>query len=269
MKTTRKKMLLSSIAMLLVALVALGSATYAWFSVSKTVQANGMVVKAISAAGLEISKTSATTGYDTTVTFSETDSNAVGIKPVSWLPSTALTNNGFIPNANIDSPGLAPYNGSGAGTWTDTGIAAGALTATGSNGYFRAYQVWIRSASDGTKRDAHNVSAKVTIGGDTASFARAYLFDGTTANKSFGVADATTAFSCVTSTAGAKTNFTPAASGTSNAVTGTSAVASASATDAGIPYILYVWFDGQDAQCVDSLKDHTASFTIEFTATDM
>ncbi len=46
MTKSRKKILLSSIAMLLVALVALGSATFAWFTVQKTVTADTMKVSA-------------------------------------------------------------------------------------------------------------------------------------------------------------------------------------------------------------------------------
>jgi predicted ribosomally synthesized peptide with SipW-like signal peptide len=53
--TFRKKALLSSVAMLLVALVALGSATFAWFSSNKTVTADGMKVTSAAAQGLVIS----------------------------------------------------------------------------------------------------------------------------------------------------------------------------------------------------------------------
>ncbi|MBQ7964878.1 MAG: hypothetical protein IJ331_02215 [Ruminococcus sp.] len=52
--TFRKKALLSSVAMLLVALVALGSATFAWFTQNPTVNANGLSLKATAAAGLQI-----------------------------------------------------------------------------------------------------------------------------------------------------------------------------------------------------------------------
>ena len=65
MKTTkRSKMLLSSIAMLLVALVALGSATFAWYSINKTVTATGVEVHAATAGGLRIytAETGATPG---------------------------------------------------------------------------------------------------------------------------------------------------------------------------------------------------------------
>lgn len=57
MKTTkRSKMLLSSIAMLLVALVALGSASFAWYNVQTSVTATGAQVSAAKADGLEIRK---------------------------------------------------------------------------------------------------------------------------------------------------------------------------------------------------------------------
>ncbi len=54
MLKSRKRMLLSSIAMLLVALVALGSATFAWFTQNKSVSASGFAGKASSSLGLKI-----------------------------------------------------------------------------------------------------------------------------------------------------------------------------------------------------------------------
>lgn len=57
MTKSRKKMLLSSIAMLLVALVALGSATYAWYITNATVTAEKTQFSAASADGLVIRQT--------------------------------------------------------------------------------------------------------------------------------------------------------------------------------------------------------------------
>lgn len=54
MKNTRKKMLLSSIAMLLVALIALGSATFAWYITNSTVTAEKSQFSAAAADGLVI-----------------------------------------------------------------------------------------------------------------------------------------------------------------------------------------------------------------------
>ena len=63
--TFRKKALLSSIAMLLVALVALGSATFAWFTQNPQVNADGLTLKATASAGLQIlSDTEKTLGKD-------------------------------------------------------------------------------------------------------------------------------------------------------------------------------------------------------------
>ncbi len=53
-KSFRKKALLSSVAMLLVAMVALGSATFAWFTQSPTATASGLVMKATASNGLKI-----------------------------------------------------------------------------------------------------------------------------------------------------------------------------------------------------------------------
>ena len=53
-KNFRKRALLSSVAMLLVATVAVGSATFAWFTQSPTATASGLKMKATSANGLKI-----------------------------------------------------------------------------------------------------------------------------------------------------------------------------------------------------------------------
>ena len=53
-KSTRKRLLVSSVAMLLVAMLALGTATYAWFTSDPTANADGLKVKATAATGLLI-----------------------------------------------------------------------------------------------------------------------------------------------------------------------------------------------------------------------
>lgn len=64
MLKSRKKILLSSIAMLLVALVALGSATFAWYVSNATVTASSTQAKASTADGLVIRKTTSDTWAD-------------------------------------------------------------------------------------------------------------------------------------------------------------------------------------------------------------
>ena len=52
----RKRALLSSVAMLLVALVALGSATFAWFTQSTTATASGLAISTTKSSELKVAK---------------------------------------------------------------------------------------------------------------------------------------------------------------------------------------------------------------------
>lgn len=87
-----KRQLLAAIAMVLVAALALGSSTYAWFVASGTVKATGMSVNATSEGGLVISYGSGAWGISATA---EADTNNVPLNPVStkdltnWYHATA------------------------------------------------------------------------------------------------------------------------------------------------------------------------------------
>ena len=67
----RKRALLSSVAMLLVALVALGSATFAWFTENPTVSASGIEAYGQTSSGLEISSTTNTAWAEETTFMTE------------------------------------------------------------------------------------------------------------------------------------------------------------------------------------------------------
>lgn len=84
-KSFRKKALLSSLSMLMVATVAVGSATFAWFTQSLTANADGLVMRATASNGLKID-----TESSTSTEFKTTDylcSNAAG----SATDSTKVT----------------------------------------------------------------------------------------------------------------------------------------------------------------------------------
>ena len=94
MKNTkfRKRALLSSVAMLLVALVALGSATFAWFVANPTVSADGLQMTVVAAPGLKIDSYSEYTensgwGFADSATLADTSTGLLPASPV--LPSTA------------------------------------------------------------------------------------------------------------------------------------------------------------------------------------
>src|SRR5574344_906314 len=96
----RKKALLSSTAMLLVAMLALGAATYAWFTNNPMASATGLTLKATSANGLVIQtatrKAAQPTfwGHDDFLNFNGTDgskTDAVQLNALSFdLSKTAM-----------------------------------------------------------------------------------------------------------------------------------------------------------------------------------
>lgn len=84
MKTNAKKrMLISSVAMLLVAMLALGTATFAWFTQTTSATASGIYAKAAKASSLVISKNDRTWG--STVTYTQGSSSA----PQAMLPASS------------------------------------------------------------------------------------------------------------------------------------------------------------------------------------
>lgn len=91
MKTnSRKRLLVSSVAMLLVAMLALGTATYAWFSTSTTAKANNLKVQTIQASNLLIRKgtggTVTSTDWATQISYS--DENVATLEPTSTTDLT-------------------------------------------------------------------------------------------------------------------------------------------------------------------------------------
>lgn len=135
MKTTkRSKMLLSSIAMLLVALVALGSASFAWYFTQDTVTASGTSWSAKTADGLVIRH-----GESDTWKIAVTDLNTT----TALAPATI----------NYATDYSDVFGGTGLGTSRESGTLSGGLTgvdlpaATNTNFLIDAFDVASNSAS--------------------------------------------------------------------------------------------------------------------------
>ena len=92
-----KKQLVAAVAMVLVAAVALGSSTYAWFVNNSTVTAEGMTVKAQTEAGLAIRFDTGT--WATTASAGMTEATALRpastINNTAWYHASALAANAF------------------------------------------------------------------------------------------------------------------------------------------------------------------------------
>ncbi len=100
----RKRALLSSVAMLLVALVALGSATFAWFTSSTTAEANGLAISTTKSSELKVAKLNFQ--FADAVTY---DDEAASYVPASskdgtnWFTSVAATKAEYTSNGTYAS----------------------------------------------------------------------------------------------------------------------------------------------------------------------
>ena len=91
-----KKQLLAAVAMVLVAAVALGSSTYAWFVASNSVTAKGMKVQAMAESGLAISHDGRVWGSVSTSDRQEKTLSPVSTKDLkNWYHATALAPSNF------------------------------------------------------------------------------------------------------------------------------------------------------------------------------
>lgn len=251
MKTTsRKRLLVSSVAMLLVAMLALGTATYAWFTNNTSTTASGINVKTVQASDLRVaSKAYSFTNdldYNYNNQFFKPASSANG---TSWYYGTAEKSNEY----NIKS--------------TDTFSSISDVTSD--NNYVYANELNIRNYGGKAVKDvkiAFTINETATTEG--ANYVRvavvpksAHSADSATA----GLTDFATsvfdtdgaAYNAVNGTAStAVIEITPenetyevsvgqlAAKGTAWATSG------ASKNEAN--YEIFVWFEGQDEQCTNA-----------------
>lgn len=276
MKTSRKKILLSSIAMLLVALVALGSATYAWFTLNKTVYADGMNVKATSAEGLLIRGKNQDSAWGPKYTF--TAFTAASPKILSPASLGYTTSNAYATPAtpviatDVSKKGGGAYTAADAAefkNWSTTSIPTVSASTNqefvASNEYFMVYEVQVKSSSDKT---LENVKMNVSFSDSdenlkASEFIRVAVFeDGTL--KYVGATQGTgETFNAVTSAtkSGETWNVTTADQKTEAFATD---VAVSDATSTAKTYKIVIWFEGQDAQCTNTHQQAQGTVRVDF-----
>ena len=240
----RKRALLSSVAMLLVALVALGSATFAWFTANPNAEAHGISMKTTASAGLVIR--------------TESDTN--------WSHSAALNNGGSTFNANpVSQDQSAPSNfwtvladnSSNYGAKSGENMTPATVGGYQTSGDLYAEKIYCR-LSDGSDASA-NASKKVYIKGVTITAAsgatmqncmRVAIANGNTMLGTWALS--TAGANGTLTTAGQSTgSFSPALAATSTALnvdTGLTAL-QASGSDLSKYITVYVYLDGQDTDC--------------------
>lgn len=272
---SRRRVLISSVAMLLVALVALSTATFAWFTQSTTATASGINVKTIKSSELKIS--SLNKAWGTTVNY-QTGYNSEGTKgdakillPVSsadgsaWFTTNAITKDSF---AATKTDGETPQYSE-----------VTTVTAANKGTYYFANQLNVKNEGEATVED---VTITFALGTDTdvatkEGYYRIALVpvtdtedntdtlpnaatnffateeDGTLKNI-FGLAD-TAGYQALKGTDLSKSE---SFSATVKPNTATSVTVGDLTEDQAAYYNLYVWFEGQDQDC----KDANAGATI-------
>lgn len=244
---SRRRLLISSIAMLLVAMLALGTATFAWFTSSTQATANGINVSTIKASELVISK--ADLAWNTTLNYNHTSTSYTPVSTVNgtgWYEANAELKTNFAKKSTD--------------TFSDT---SSSLT----------NKVYTEALNIGNKGEAAVENVKIEITGLTGSYSRLAIFEVTANNGTTHKTAGETFAQCIYDSEGDTYN---AASGTAaNATTSVTATAPdsgkitidvadlAGKTDSspeigntkigGIAYYkFYVWFEGQDEDCVDA-----------------
>lgn len=293
-KSFRKKALLSSLSMLMVATVAVGSATFAWFTSNKSVTASGMSVKAAAAKGLQITGRNADDAWGPSYTFT---TSQLTLAPVSIDYSTTTKGVTAI-NKNLGTP-YAPEDVKVTGPWSSaaaanfTGFKAASYPASAiidnetfndavaSNTNFAAYQVSVRSTGDAID----NAKLKVTFAdkqGTTAANASKYMRIAVIEQTARGTGSYTTGKLIGVYGDEVKDGvkkkiepnaiaaITPSVSIDNQVLLANNAVIDLNGTSIdkdGKNYTVLVWFEGQDPECVDDYQAAEGSISINFSYT--
>lgn len=252
MKTNAKKrMLISSVAMLLVAMIALGTATFAWFSTSTTTKANNIKVQTIQASNLLIRKgndgNASSTDWATQIDYSA--ENPSTLEPAS----TTDLNNWFKALAT---------------SYNQTGEKAGSIEAIpeekiGGYRVEKPFQLYYKAE---TTEPALSVNWGISIAKTVErydDFIRIAIIDSATGDPVF-VYGKTADGDSLQYKEGSNTDIEH--SGATN-VTETTTSGSLTSLAAGAvkSYKLVVWYEGTDPQCIDTnavtLNDISLTFS--------
>lgn len=247
--TFRKKALLSSVCMLLVALVALGSATFAWFTSSTSATANNIGAKTTKSSELKVAK--ADLDWQDSI-----DYNALGkvLRPATsangenWFKSEAAAKTAFTSN----------------GTYT-------AVTTAEQANYYYVEMLNIKNAGE-----AQCKNVTITVDADMPStFARLAIVPVDAQAEAGKMPSAATNFSANIYGATINDSWKPydgsavvsTAYTTVAAADGKEIVVGDMDADEVASYKIIVWFEGEDADCFDTTKSSFAIPSINFSVT--
>lgn len=256
---SRRRLLISSIAMLLVAMLALGTATFAWFTSSTSATASGITVRTAKTSSLQISDATRDYGND----FTYQNISAV------MLPASSIDgNNWFYTSAESKESYAATTNGT----------AVNRTSNIWDNHYVYAEQLNIKNAAAASGDNAGVAvdNIEITISNLTNDYIRIAVVPVGSKAPGLNVPSGTDFKSFVfdngsdnSTTSGTKSYYPLAADGslqTTTTITPTAATSGSITINknttgfadlaslnpqAELHYNIYVWFEGQDSQCYD------------------
>lgn len=247
-----RKQLFAAVAMVLVAAVALGSSTYAWFVASGTVEATDMTVTAQAEAGIVISN-NASSGYATTAATAQTKN--AKLTPASTADATTWYH-----------ATSTKYNDAEAGQ--ETGKYK-----TISNGDGTSYVkniFYIKSASNAPyegKLEITNV--EITAGGEQTLDSALRVGIKITGDDHFYIYAPKTTTTTSYTVGGLKQVETIAADEPTESTISGLPASSAAGTEVDI----YMWYEGEDANCnssnIEGVTLASTSVSVTFTAKDI
>ncbi|MBE6737616.1 MAG: hypothetical protein E7566_03040 [Ruminococcaceae bacterium] len=224
MKTFRKSSLITSVALLLVAIVALGGATFAWFSTNNSATAGTLEMTATSASGLYIAETALEgtapeTGWSSKITWTDN---------VDSMP--AVSGNASAPTAFFKTS-----TDNADGTWNGTD----AISAANANTDFIVKKIWVKAdtSDEVTLTITPTVAAGEGEGKAMKGYERIAIVDD---NGAVIMSNAEETYEAFTSQAGAVEEITTETFG-AQTYTGK--------LDTAKCFYVYMWFEGQDAEC--------------------
>ena len=276
--------------MVLVALIALSSSTYAWFAANNKVTATGMVVQAETEGGIEIAygkSTDASGTWGTSATAGMTV--ATKLLPTSTANATAWyhasAEKGSESTAKVDTYETLTLS---AGD-TSKKIAADSSVAqdatqyydTNGNQYYLVKNFVVRSTSSSKLAKGLKVDS-VTVAGNSENMSQALRVAVKLGSKVLfydPVANDTNAYTVYSGFTGSGTSATATSAGTVTctdkatstllaAADTTEIPAKTTSTNGGVDVEVYVYFEGEDAQLYsENFKTEGLTVTINFSAT--
>ena len=233
-----KRQLLAAIAMVLVAAIALGSSTYAWFAANTSVTATGANVTAETPTTILISKTSATEEFGSTIAMENESKMGATVYPVHWTGDKNVT--GML---KLTADGLASVN------------QAGKRTGTHANAKFEANDTFVATTSDyfletfwlSYQGPTASTETSLTVKVEWAGTAPTSTLKGAV-HAVFVKANGEIIVDYDMSNAGTEKDFVTLA----NSTTGTE-------------YKVYLIVDGEDAECYNAAASVKEAFNVKIT----